>query len=70
MLGPGITLRLCLWVPRTYPVTREQTPVPSLLPLPHLTGPLNVTRSVLFPATLPFPDLTFPSFLTANSAPL
>lgn len=68
MLGPGITLRPCLWVPATHPVAREQTPVPSLLPLPHLTCPLNVTKSVLFPAALPFPDPELPSFLTANPA--
>lgn len=68
MLGPGITLRPCLCVPPTYPVAREQTPEPYLLP--HLTCPLSVTRSVLFPAALLFSDLKLRSFLTAIPASL
>lgn len=48
-------------------VPREQTPMLSLFFLPCLTWPLNVTNSVLFPATLPPPDSKPRPFLTANS---
>lgn len=54
MPGTVLTLRGCSFpVGSTHPVPKEQTPVQSLLSLPHLTWPLHVTRSVLFPATLP-----------------